>query len=81
MRCVWHDYKQGAEDFANGSPAAKAAYWVIATPPLIQNMIAALKKAGGNPKYTEYPDEGHGSWGPAYRDPELFKWLFAQKKE
>jgi predicted peptidase len=46
-----------------------------------RNMIAALKKAGGSPKYTEYPDVGHNSWEPAYKDPELFKWLFAQKKD
>jgi predicted peptidase len=46
-----------------------------------RNMIAALEKAGGKPKYTEYPDVGHNSWDPAYRDPELFQWLFAQKKD
>jgi len=45
-----------------------------------RNMIAALKKAGGKPKYTEYPDVGHNSWDNAYRDPVFFKWLFAQKK-
>jgi predicted peptidase len=43
-----------------------------------RNMVAALVKAGGKPKYTEYPDVGHDSWNPAYRDPELLKWLFAQ---
>jgi predicted peptidase len=46
-----------------------------------RNMIAALRKAGGKPKYTEYPDVGHNSWDPAYKDPELFKWLFAQTKK
>ena len=30
-------------------------------------------------KYTEYPDVGHGAWDPAYADPELWKWLFAQR--
>jgi predicted peptidase len=45
-----------------------------------RNMVAALKKAGGNPRYTEYPDVGHDSWVPAYRDPELYSWLFAQKR-
>jgi hypothetical protein len=43
-------------------------------------MIAAIKKAGGKPKYTEYPGVGHGSWGPASREKELLPWLFAQKK-
>ncbi|MBO0698496.1 MAG: prolyl oligopeptidase family serine peptidase [Zavarzinella sp.] len=46
-----------------------------------RNMIAALEKAGGTPKYTEYPDVGHDSWNPAYADPKLYEWLFAQKKK
>jgi len=46
-----------------------------------RNMIAALEKAGGKPKYTEYPDVGHNSWDNAYKDPEFYKWLFDQKKE
>lgn len=45
-----------------------------------RNMIQALQKAGARPKYTEYPDVGHAAWGPAYKDPELFRWLFAQKR-
>ena len=44
-------------------------------------MVAALKKAGGKPKYTEYPGVGHNSWDKAYRDPEFYKWLFGQKRE
>jgi len=44
-------------------------------------VIATLKKAGGNPRYTEYPEEAHLSWIPADKDPELFAWLFAQKRE
>src|SRR5262249_46123074 len=27
-----------------------------------RNMIEAIKKAGGKPKYTEYPGVGHDSW-------------------
>lgn len=45
-----------------------------------RRMIAAIAKAGGNPKYTEYPDVGHDSWVPAYRDSEMFAWLFAQSR-
>lgn len=45
-----------------------------------RNMIAALEKVGAKPKYTEYPDVGHDSWNPAYKDPEFYKWLFAQSK-
>jgi predicted peptidase len=45
-----------------------------------RTMVEALKKAGGHPKYTEYPGVGHNSWDKAYADPELMKWLFAQKR-
>jgi hypothetical protein len=43
-----------------------------------RKVVKALRDAGGNPKYTEYPGVGHGSWVKAYRDPELIEWLFAQ---
>jgi predicted peptidase len=45
-----------------------------------RRMIAALKKAGGNPRYTEYPGVDHGSWGPALQEPGLPTWLFAQAR-
>lgn len=44
-----------------------------------QKMNAALKAAGGNVQYTEYPGVGHNSWDQAYDEPELAKWMFAQK--
>jgi predicted peptidase len=46
-----------------------------------RTMIEAIKKAGGKPKYTEYPGVGHDSWTVTYKNPEVMKWLFAQKKE
>jgi predicted peptidase len=45
-----------------------------------QDMVAALKAAGGQPKYDEYPGVGHGCWGQAYATKELYEWLFAQKR-
>ncbi len=45
-----------------------------------RNMIAAIKAAGGEPKYTEYPGVGHNSWDNAYADAALYDWLFAQKR-
>lgn len=44
-------------------------------------MIAALKKAGGQPKYTEYPGVGHNSWTPAYEKSDLLEWMFQQRRE
>jgi len=46
-----------------------------------RDMIAAVKKAGGNPKYTEYPGVGHNSWDKAYGTDELCEWLLKQKKK
>ena len=46
-----------------------------------RDMIEAIKKAGGNPKYTEYPGVGHNSWDRAYGTPELWTWLLEQKKK
>lgn len=47
---------------------------------LSRSMTDALKRAGGDPKYTEYPEVGHDSWVRAYQDVEMMKWLFAQKQ-
>ena len=46
-----------------------------------RNMVAALKKAGGNPVYTECPGVYHASWKNAFADPKLMYWLFDQKRE
>jgi predicted peptidase len=46
-----------------------------------RDMIEAVKKAGGSPKYTEYPGVGHNSWDKAYAEAELYKWLLEQKKK
>lgn len=46
-----------------------------------RDIVAALKEAGGKPKYTEYPDVGHDSWNGAYKDRDMYEWLFAQRKK
>lgn len=45
-----------------------------------RGMIEALTAAGGTPKYSELPKVNHGSWGPAFEDPEFHAWLFAQRR-
>jgi predicted peptidase len=45
-----------------------------------REMIEALKKAGGNPHYTEYETTGHDSWTKTYADPRMYEWLFGQRK-
>lgn len=46
-----------------------------------RNIVAAIKKAGGKPKYTEFPNLGHFSWNAAYASKELIPWLFSQSKK
>jgi dipeptidyl aminopeptidase/acylaminoacyl peptidase len=43
-----------------------------------RKMAAALRAAGANVKYTEYPGVGHESWDRAYAEPGLIDWLLAQ---
>lgn len=45
-----------------------------------REMVAALKKAGGEPKYTELKGVGHNSWDAAYDTDDLYTWLLAQHK-
>lgn len=46
-----------------------------------EKMVEAIKAAGGEPKFTVYPEANHDSWTATYDNPEFFEWLFAQKKE
>jgi predicted peptidase len=41
----------------------------------------ALKKAGAEVQYNEFPGVGHESWKQAFELPDFMKWLFFQKKE
>jgi predicted peptidase len=45
-----------------------------------RDMIAALKAAGGSPRYTEYPGVGHDAWGPAFSTAEAWDWLFSHRR-
>lgn len=38
-------------------------------------MVDALRAAGADVRYTEYPRVRHNSWDRAYAEPELFPWL------
>ncbi|MBO0991690.1 alpha/beta hydrolase-fold protein [Bacillus sp. SD088] len=48
-----------------------------------REIIASIKRAGGNPRYTEYPAQlgyGHGSWVPTYASKKMVEWMFQQVK-
>jgi len=44
-------------------------------------MVNALKAADAKVIYSEYPGIQHDSWKNAFAEPDLLKWLFAQKKK
>jgi predicted peptidase len=76
----------GAGNTNIASRAAKTAIWAfhgekddVIPVEHTRKMIAALKKAGGMPKYTEYKGIGHDIWEMVFKEPQLEDWLFAQK--
>ncbi|MGC1448572.1 MAG: prolyl oligopeptidase family serine peptidase [Candidatus Sulfotelmatobacter sp.] len=77
-----------------GSPTMEDATASIATPlwnfqgdadqtvpvTLSRERIAAMRKAGGRPLYTEYAGVDHNVWEWAYTEPELLNWVFSQQR-
>jgi predicted peptidase len=77
-----------------GSPASEPAVDSLNTPvwsfhgaddqtvpvSVSRDRIAELRKAGGHPLYTEYAGVDHNVWEWAYTEPELVKWVFAQRR-
>lgn len=45
-----------------------------------RTMIAAIRAAGGRPRYTEYRDVDHVVWTRAFAEPALLPWVFAQRR-
>jgi predicted peptidase len=66
---------------------AHIPFWIFhgalddAVPPQkSREMNAALKRAGADVRYTEFPQADHNSWDSAYATKELWPWLFAQHR-
>lgn len=53
----------------------------VVDPAKDKEMVDAVIAAGGNPKFTLYPDVGHDSWNAAYSSEEFWKWLLEQKRK
>lgn len=77
----------GGGNPAEAGKLARLPIWVFhgakdTTVPLkrSEEMVEALKAAGGSPKFTVYPDAGHDSWTATYDNPEFYTWLLAQKR-
>ncbi|HEY3412841.1 MAG TPA: prolyl oligopeptidase family serine peptidase [Armatimonadota bacterium] len=45
-----------------------------------QDLVAAVKAAGGAPKITTYPGVDHNSWDRAYRTEDLGAWFLSHRK-
>lgn len=45
-----------------------------------EGMIAAIRKAGGQPRVTIYPEMDHDSWTATYANEDVFTWMLAQKR-
>ena len=45
-----------------------------------RSMIESLRKAGGHPQYSEYPNLGHVIGPASFAESGLLPWLFAQKR-
>lgn len=78
----------GGADSDKAAAVAQTPIWTfhgnvdpVVTVEQTRRMIGAIKDAGGEPLYTEYPNCGHDSWTNAYQEPELLPWMFAQTRE
>ena len=71
-----------AKDFAKTTPV-----WVahgsdddVVFPELSINMVKAIIKHGGSPKFTLYENVNHESWFNVFNDPNYLKWMFSFTK-
>jgi predicted peptidase len=78
----------GGWDPKDAEKFAKVPLWAFhgaddPTVPVEQSrrMIEAMKKAGGEPKYTELEGVKHNSWEKAYATAEMWEWLFQQSRK
>jgi predicted peptidase len=76
----------GGSERISGSRLKKVPVWAFHgakdnTVPLVrsQEMVDAVKKAGGDAKLTIYPEAEHDSWTEAYNTPELYEWFLSHK--
>ncbi|MBI5832805.1 MAG: dienelactone hydrolase family protein [Armatimonadetes bacterium] len=77
----------GSGDPSRAAAMAKIPVWAfhgdkdgVVPPQGSRDMIAALKAAGGDPKYTECAGVGHDAWNPTFRTAGLWDWLLAQHR-
>ena len=42
-------------------------------------MVDRLRAAGGDVRFTVYPDAGHDAWSETYANPEVYAWLLSHR--
>jgi predicted peptidase len=69
------------------APDAKVPVWIfqgesdpIVPVDRVRKWVAALRQAGGSPKYTEVPGVGHNVWDTAFDNPDSATWLLSQRR-
>lgn len=45
-----------------------------------ERMVEKLREAGGNVRFTVYPEATHDSWTETYDNPELYEWFLSHRK-
>lgn len=77
----------GSRGVDDGAGSPQTPVWVfhggsdqVVPVSISRERVAARRKAGGEPLYTEYAGVDHNAWEWAYTEPELVKWVFAQKR-
>ena len=53
----------------------------VVSPEKSEEMVNALKEAGGDVQYTVYPEADHDSWTETYNNPKLYEWFLKHKRE
>jgi len=78
----------GLSDTRKASVLSKIPIWAfhgaadsIVSVTHAREMIDALRKAGGHPKYTEYKGVGHDVWTVAFKERTLLEWVFSQHRQ
>jgi len=46
-----------------------------------KEMVEAIRKQGGHPRLTIYPDAGHDAWTQTYDNPKLYDWFLEHKRK
>lgn len=79
----------GLSEVSRAEPISKVPVWTfhgakdeVVPVQRTRDLVKALEGLGGNVKYTEYPEGGHGVAGQAFSGDEhaAIKWLFGQRR-